>query len=285
MHVLIKPCWIAWEQKFPCISIFGAFLGHKTYLFVSAMSKTPSRHTRQRSTATTPGSVASARSGRSARSTDTEQGVAWIIKVQLAQDIEDQYPLAAGGIKKLLKGAGQPLCAFLDKRNKAHGEPLFGKRGDELRKTIGDLIQRWKVKTYEQYDLDVLTKYQVERKIPKQATRKKKTSVSESSDASSLSSKEQEEEEEEYNPPPPPPPPLRKASSQASKPPRSASKKTPSKRSSKKSLVGQTITTTSPPTINTDLVTELSSSFSNFSIGSSKKMSSKNSRTPVVSLH
>ena len=212
-------------------------------------------------------------------------GVAWIIKVQLAQDIEDHYPLAAGGIKKLLKGAGQPLCAFLDKRNEVHGEPLFGKRGDDLRKTIGDLIQRWKVKTYEQYDLDVLTKYQVERKIPKQATREKKTSVSESSDASSLSSKEQEEEEEEYNPPPPPPPPLRKASSQASKPPRSASKKTPSKRSSKKSLVGQTITTTSPPTINTDPVTELSSSFSNFSIGSSKKMSSKNSRTPVVSLH
>jgi len=164
------------------------------------MSKTPGRHTRQRSAATTLGSIASARSNRSVKSTDTDRGVPFILKVQLAQDIEDQFPLASGGIKNLYEGAGQPLCSFLDARDEFHGEPLYGKRGDDLHGKIGDLCQRWKAKACEHCDQDMLQKCQTQRKTaPKQATRKRDTSDSEA-DASSLSS----QEDKDFIPAPPP---------------------------------------------------------------------------------
>jgi hypothetical protein len=241
-------------------------------------SRTPQQPRRTRSSATTPGdySVTSARSVRSARSTQSdasEGGVPWNIKAQLAQDIEDQYPLSEGGINVLLNLPGQPLSNFLDSRNEFHGEELYGAGRitdrDPLRKKIGDLVQRWRQKDYQAYDKDVLTKYQVHRR----ATAKKPSRKVDQgdSDASSLSSAE-------YIP--------EKPSSKASKRPTRAAqnKKTPKKpTSSKKSLVGKTVTTTSPknlPSSDTDPLASLSDSFSTFSIGSEKKknMSSLNTR-------
>jgi len=62
-----------------------------------------------------------------ASAADSESGVPWNIKKQLAQDVEDEFPLASGGIDLLLSQPGQPLCQFLTTRNKAHGENIYGK--------------------------------------------------------------------------------------------------------------------------------------------------------------
>ena len=175
------------------------------------MSRTPVRHRRQRSAASTPGdrSVASARSNRSHRSTsvrsvasaaDSESGVAFTIKSQLAQDIEDEFPLAFGGIALLLNQPGQALSRFLTKRNKELGENIYGKRGDDIRDKLQDLTYRWKQKSYEEYDKHVIRKHKVTRRTLKPQARKACGDSDDEDEESSLSSTGSVFQE----PPPPP---------------------------------------------------------------------------------
>jgi len=237
-----------------------------------SQTDTPSsRHRRQKSVLSTPGdrSVASARSNRSFRSTsvrsvasaaDSESGVAWNIKAQLAQDIEDQFPLASGGISLLLNQPGQALSKFLTARNKALGEDIYGKRGDEIRDKLQDLTYRWKQKSHEEYDKHVLRKHKIVRRAGKPQGRKAcgDSDDEEADGQSSLSSAGSLYENAPTTPKTPktPKPPLSK------------------RRSSKRNLVGKTITTTSPPTAATTNISDFSPPFSNKTIES--KMQSMN---------
>ena len=238
------------------------------------MSHAP-RHRRQRSAVSTPGdrSVASARSNRSTRSTsvrsvasaESESGVPWNIKKQLAQDIEDEFPLASGGIALLLNQPGQPLSRFLTERNKAHGEPICGKQGDEIRERLSDLAYRWKQKTCEEHDKYIIQKHKVIRRPGKPQARVRKAYGDSEDEASqdggsSLSSAGSYEKATPQKPTPKTP--------TASKPPRSTSKRN----SSKRNLVGKTIITTSPPTTPTTGNTDFSAYIPNFSVDSIHSM-------------
>jgi len=166
--------------------------------------------------------------------------VAFNIKAQLAQDIEDQFPLASGGISLLLNQPGQALSKFLTARNKALGEDIYGKRGDEIRDKLQDLTHRWKQKTYEEYDKHVLRKHKVIRRAGKPQARKAcGDSDDEEEDGQSSLSSGGSLYEKVKTPKKP-------------KPPRSK------RQSSKRNLVGKTITTTSPPTAATTDISDFS---------------------------
>jgi len=107
-----------------------------------------------------------------ASAANSESGVAWNIKAQLAQDIEDQFPLASGGISLLLNQPGQALSKFLTARNKALGEDICGKRGDEMRDKLQDLTCRWKQKSHEECDKHILQKHEIVRRAGKPQGRK-----------------------------------------------------------------------------------------------------------------
>jgi len=245
------------------------------------MSHTP-KHRRQRSAVSTPGdrSVASARSIRSVRSTsvrsttsvDSESGVPWNIKKQLAQDIEDEFPLASGGIALLYAQPGQPLSRFLTERNTHHGEEIYGKRGETIRDQIRDCCYKWKIKSYEDYDKNVIQRYKVVRRAGKPQRPRK--IYGDSDDESSLSSAHSifQDDNDLLSPPKAQKPPKAPKTPKVAKPPLAT------RSNSKPSLVGKTITTTSPPSVPTkDPPSEHTfPSFSDVSIDS--KMQSFNSR-------
>jgi len=241
---------------------------------------TPSRHRRTTST-NTPGdaSVRSTRSNRSTKSvrsvrsntsntSSKKPGVPWNIQKQLAQDIEDRYPLAKGGVNALLSSRTQALDKLLTERNLALGKPFYGVRGDPLRGQIGDLVQHWKKKSYQDYQKILAEDFQIQQRIHPREEDEELQELEIEEEGSSLSSSSQFEDAEEK------PTPRKTASKTQSKTPSKTASKTASKtpiRTPRTSTL-KGAPDSLPRTITTSPTADLQESLSKLSLGTSSTL-------------
>ena len=164
---------------------------------LDVMSTTP-RATRRNNKATTPGDASVASAASSVGEKAAKQGVPFNIQKQFAQELEKAHPIAfcaeTGNSATALfssSSALQPLADFLD--DLVIDDPVhnivFGKRGDQIRRKLENLIQYWKTKDRAWYTKRVIAKLGVV--VEKQRKpRKKKIVEDEELSSSDLSDEE-----------------------------------------------------------------------------------------------
>ena len=163
---------------------------------LDVMSTTP-KATRRKSKVTTPGDASVASAASSIGEKAAKQGVPFNIQKQFAQELEKAYPIAfcpaTGNSAAALftsSSSLQPLADFLD--DIVTDDPVhnivFGKRGDQIRRKLENLIQYWKSKDRAWYTKRVISKLGVI--AEKQRKPRKKIVEDEELSASDLSDEE-----------------------------------------------------------------------------------------------
>lgn len=80
-----------------------------------------------------------------------DERIPYHVQKQLAQDIED-----FGGIQTVAKGQCQILCQICNRRPE-----VYGKRGDPLRKSLSNKVNRWRLLSKKEYRKKVLAFLQI----------------------------------------------------------------------------------------------------------------------------
>jgi len=116
---------------------------------------------------------------------------------QLAQDIEDCYPLAKGGVNAFLSSRTKAMDKLLTECNLTEGKICCDVRGAHLRGQIGDLVQCWQKKTYQEHQAILAEDFQIQQRIHHKEENKELQEFEIKEEGSSLSSSSQFEDAKE----------------------------------------------------------------------------------------